>query len=71
MIEDPDLGIKSERRALSKGFKFHRLIYYCVSKDGKIIDRIYELAEEEIKNRSSIAVSKNPTDSWKNPNSMV
>lgn len=60
-------NFKSERRALSKGFKFHRLIYYCASEDGKIIDRMYEFTEEEIKNRSSIEVSKNPTDSRKNP----
>lgn len=46
--------------------KFDNLIFYCASKDGKTIDRIYIILKKEIMKRSSITICKNPTDRWGN-----
>ena len=44
-------------------------ICYCASKDGKDIERIYEIPfKKEIKDkRDNITIVKNPTDRWGNP----
>jgi len=56
-----------EYNAIIRGFEFDYLIFYCASKDGKIIERIYIIPSWEIIKRKSIGVSKNPTDSHGNP----
>lgn len=33
---------------------------FCVSADGKIIERVYEISEEEVEKRSTAAIYKNP-----------
>ncbi len=43
--------------------KFYKLIYYCTSEDGKIIERIYEFPKEEVKKRTRITIMKNPMNS--------
>jgi len=45
--------------AIANGFEFDVLILYCISKDGKIIERIYILPSLEIIERSSITIVKN------------
>ncbi len=55
-----------EHNAVAKGFDFDVLILYCVSKDGKIIERIYIFPSEEILKRISITVYDDPKDRWKN-----
>ena len=40
--------------------KFDILIVYCISEDGKIIERIYIFPKEEIKAIGSISIIKNP-----------
>lgn len=40
--------------------KYDRMVVYCVSKDGKIIERIYEFPWEEIIKIKSIGIYKNP-----------
>lgn len=47
--------------------KFDNMICYCVSKNGKIIDRLYIFPKKEIENRTCIGIYKNPTDKWENP----
>ncbi len=42
--------------------KFDIMIYYCLSKDGKTVERIYILPKEEIIRRKGICIVKNPTD---------
>ena len=59
-------NFKSEHSQITKGFKFDNLILYCASKDGMIIERIYIFPIEEILERSSISITKNPTDRWGN-----
>lgn len=41
--------------------EFYKLIYHCASKDGKIIERIYEFTKEEVIKRVSIEIFKNPS----------
>lgn len=43
---------------------FDNMICYCISKDGKIIERIYIFPKEEIIKRSGISISKSPKDRW-------
>lgn len=38
--------------------KFDKLIFYCISEDGKIIERIYIFPTKEILKRTSITISK-------------
>lgn len=47
------------RRDVNK--TFNNVICYCTSKDGKYIERIYIFPEEEIKERGSITIYKNPS----------
>jgi len=56
-------GFKNLHNAIANGFEFHVLILYCVGKDGKTIERIYIFPLEEIINRSSISIYKNPDPS--------
>lgn len=51
------LGCKNEH---NKDFDY--LIFYCASKDGKIIERIYIFPKEEIMKKISITVTKNPSN---------
>lgn len=56
-------NLKNEHNAIKRGFRFFKLIFYCASKDGKKIERLYEFPEEEVVNRKGITIMKNPTDS--------
>lgn len=47
--------------------KVDMLIFYCISIDGKIIERIYIIPKEDILKTTSIHITKNPTDSRGNP----
>lgn len=72
---DPELGIIQTKgklydpidRCWRGGWRnehnkeFDNLIYYCASKDGKKIERIYIFPKEEINKRSTIAIYKNPS----------
>ena len=40
---------------------FDNMICYCISRDGKIIERIYIFPKEEIIKRKNIAIIKNPS----------
>lgn len=55
--------IRHEYNALKKGIKFVSLFYFCVSKDRKIVERIYEFPANELIDRTSISIYKNPTPS--------
>lgn len=41
--------------------EFNKLVAYCASEDGKVIERIYEFPKEEIIKRTGIAIYKNPS----------
>jgi len=41
--------------------KFDNLIFYCASRDGKIIERIYIFPWEEVIKRTGISIYKNPS----------
>jgi len=41
--------------------EFDYLIFYCASKDGKIIERIYIFPKKEVVKRTSITIRKNPS----------
>lgn len=45
--------------------EFDILIYYCISRDGTFIERIYIIPKDDI-DISAICVTKNPTDSYGN-----
>jgi hypothetical protein len=53
---------KKEYNSYMKGFKFDKLIFYCASKEGNNIDRMYIFPKEEILKRKCIGIYKNPTD---------
>lgn len=57
----------SEQNAIRKGIEFDNLIFYCASKDGKFIERLYIIPKKEIIKRISIYITKNPKDRWGNP----
>lgn len=59
------LSFIREHNQIEKGFEFDTLILYCASKDKNIIERIYIIPVEEIINRNSIAVMKNPLKNGK------
>ena len=42
------------------------MFFLCISKDGKNIERIYEIPEKEIIDRGSISITINPTDAHGN-----
>lgn len=47
--------------------EYDYLIFYCASKDGKSIERIYEFPKAEIeRKRVSIGIYKDPKDKWGN-----
>lgn len=46
--------------------EFDYLIFYCASKDGKIIERMYIFPKEKIEKTTGITIVKNPTDSHGN-----
>lgn len=41
--------------------EFHNLIFYCISHDGKTIERIYIFPKSEIVKRVGFAIVKSPT----------
>lgn len=53
-------SLTTEHNAIANGFEFDYLIFYCASKDGKIIERIYEFPIEELLKRTGIKIIKNP-----------
>lgn len=55
------ISVINEHNAIIKGFEFTHLIVYCVSKDGRIIERIYIFPIEEVIKRTSITIYKNPS----------
>lgn len=46
---------------------FDHEIFYCTSKDGTLVERMYIFPSEEIEIRKSIDIIKNPTDAHRNP----
>ena len=56
------IGFKNIRNSIKRGFRFYKLILYCVSKDGKKIERLYEMPEEEVEIRDGITIWHNPTN---------
>jgi len=40
---------------------FDNMVYYCISKDGKIVERIYIFPKEEVVKRQTIKIMKNPS----------
>lgn len=57
---------KNEHNQIDKGFKFDVLILYCASEGGKYIERLYIFPLENILERTSISIVKNPKDRWGN-----
>lgn len=53
-------SFKNELNSIGRGFRFKSLFLFCVSADGKIIERVYEIPEEEVEKRSTVAIYKNP-----------
>lgn len=49
----------SLHNTIMKGFEFDNLIFYCLSKNRKLIERIYIIPKEEIIKRNSIKIVKN------------
>lgn len=47
--------------------KYDYMIFFCITKDGMVIERIYVFPWEEILKRQTICISKSPTDSHGNP----
>ncbi len=47
--------------------KFKTMVVYCADKNGNYIERIYIFPLEEIINRRTISIYKNPTDARGNP----
>ena len=58
---------KTLQDSIRQGFRFKSLFLFCISKDGKVVKRVYEIPEKEIMNRTSINIHDNPTDSWGDP----
>lgn len=58
---DPVNGLWKQECKRDHNKEFHNLIFYCVSNDGKIIERIYIFPKEEIIKRIGFAIVKNPT----------
>ena len=46
--------------------KYEDMVCFCLSKDGKIVERIYIFPKEEIDKRTIIGVYKTSTDRWGN-----
>ncbi len=66
-------SFQNEIKSIGKGFMFKDLYLFCISEDGKRVERVYripekeiEISEEGITKRTIIKVYKNPTDSWGN-----
>lgn len=55
------ISLKNEHSAIRRGFKFDTLIFYCASKDGKNIERIYIFPWKEVVKRTCIAICENPS----------
>lgn len=57
-----------EYKSIREGFRFKSLFMFCVSEDGKRVERVLEIPEKEIydletcKGRTNITAYKNPTD---------
>lgn len=46
---------------------FEDMVCFCISEDGKIVERIYKFPWKEIIERTGATVYKNPIDKWHNP----
>lgn len=59
---------KGLQNSISQGFIFKSLFLFCIGKDGKIVERTYEIPEKEIISRTSIGVYKYDSEGrpWKN-----
>lgn len=61
---DPKYGIWNTDISNDYYKKFDILIFYCVSKDGNVIERMYIIPKEKM--NMSISIVKNPIDRWGN-----
>lgn len=66
-------NFQNEIKSIRRGFRFSYLYLFCISKDGKRIERVYKIPEEEIEiiekditKRKTIRVYKSPTDNHGN-----
>lgn len=44
--------------SIMEGFRFRSLFLFCISNDGKIVERVYEISEKEIISRQTISIHK-------------
>lgn len=58
-----DASTKYIQDSILKGFRFKSLFLFCISKDGSIVVRIYEIPEKELLVKKGVYISKNPKDS--------
>lgn len=59
-----DKNLKNDQNVTNEhGKEFNYLVFYCLDKDGRIIERIYIFPRFEIIKRTSIAVLKN-SNGW-------
>ncbi len=56
----------NEHSQIVRGFEFDNLILYCVSKDGKTIERLYIFPVEEILSITGISIYNNDSYHWYN-----
>ncbi len=54
-------NFKNLHNSIIRGFRFKSLFIFCVSEDGKRIERIYEISEKEVICRTGVAIVKNPS----------
>lgn len=50
-----------EHKSIGEGFRFNTVYIFCISRDGKVVERIYEIPEDEVIKRKSISIYKNPS----------
>lgn len=49
---------KNIHDSIRKGFRFRSLFLFCISEDGKIVERVYEIPEKEVNNVVKIKIVK-------------
>lgn len=53
------------QNSISEGYRFKTLYLFCISEDGLIVERLYEIPEKDIRSRSChIAIYENSINSW-------
>lgn len=52
-------SFKHEHNSIRRHFRFKSLFLFCIDKKGKIVERIYEISEEDVIKREIIAIVKN------------